>query len=109
MTTETEVEPIALDRHPGKLRVPLEAPVVPMIVATERGDEAVCLEKRLHEWHVLAGVGEDCLRGALAGLCALLSQRHVLVDPGLLAGVYACVLEGQECVDRDVDKGERWD
>lgn len=80
LAPEAEVETVARQRHPRELRIPLEAPVVAMIVPAEHRLQSFELEEGLHERHVLIGIGVHGLGAALAGCDSLQEVRSVNPD-----------------------------
>lgn len=129
LAPEAEVEAVAGQCHARELGVPLEAPVVTMVVAAEHGLQSLELEEGLHECHVLVIVGVDCLGAALAGCNSLQeyvvsktaswppprivrgsaylwTQRVVVVDARFLICVDASTLELEERLYGDVHKGK---
>ena len=99
MPSKAEVQAVPLQRHARKLCIPLEAPIISMIMPAEDTHQTRRVKQGSHERDILAIV-------AIIVALALLCQGYIGIDTWLFVRLDAGVLEGEHGVDWYVDEGE---
>lgn len=106
MTTEAKDKTVASQVQKLEVLIPLETPVVAVIVTAKDTHQILSVQEGLHESLVLASILEARRSVIQWGLDSLLRERIVGVDSGLFVLINALLLlESVHGAYRDVDKG----